>query len=412
MHAIPTEVRRLDHLGRVGPWRDLADLTARIAEVLHGPLVVVSPHHAPLAAAGAGASTLAERLGEDPARAALRLAARSPQPVRIGGGRDDVVVALRVGVTGDHLGYLATLLPAGRADVAFEVLREAATVIAIELLVEERICRAVEADEREVFLDLVEGRALVRIAPRASRLGFDLARPHIPLVCRSAPPAVPSSLDRLPAALMEALVESFSASTGGGVPRPLIGHLGERELLAFLPTSDERLAESVGAAVLQRTEALGRPVTIGIGRPCDSPETFSENTARARWAAEILELGALAGSMASFDHLGVYALLFQADHAGELDKFIRRWIGVLIDYDTRRHADLTNTLAVFLEGRGLRQAASRLMIHVSTLKYRIKRINEILALDYHDPEINFNLQLALRLHKVTPARTSRLSAIP
>jgi len=30
MHAIPTEVRRLDHLGRVGPWRDLADLTARI----------------------------------------------------------------------------------------------------------------------------------------------------------------------------------------------------------------------------------------------------------------------------------------------------------------------------------------------------------------------------------------------
>src|SRR5207249_232031 len=115
MHAIPTEVRRLDHLGRVGPWRDLADLTARIADVLHGPLVVVSPHHAPLAAAGAGASTLAERLGEDPARAALRLAARSPQPVRIGGGKDDVVVALRVGVAGDHLGYLATLLPAGRA---------------------------------------------------------------------------------------------------------------------------------------------------------------------------------------------------------------------------------------------------------------------------------------------------------
>ncbi|HMC04646.1 MAG TPA: transcriptional regulator, partial [Actinomycetota bacterium] len=75
--------------------------------------------------------------------------------------------------------------------------------------------------------------------------------------------------------------------------------------------------------------------------------------------------------MASFDHLGVYALLFQADHAGELDKFIRRWIGVLIDYDARRHADLTNTLAVFLEGRGLRQAASQLMIHVSTLKYRI-----------------------------------------
>jgi DNA-binding PucR family transcriptional regulator len=80
---------------------------------------------------------------------------------------------------------------------------------------------------------------------------------------------------------------------------------------------------------------------------------------------------------------------------------MRRWIGALIDYDEKRNADLVTTLGALLEGRGLRQAAEQLVIHVSTLKYRIKRINEILGLDYHDPEIAFNLQLAVRLYRIS-----------
>lgn len=410
MHAIPTEVRRLDHLGRVGTWTDLQDLTMRIADVLGGPLVVLSPQLRPMAAAGEAASMLARRAAEDPLREALRLATCAPDPFRIGGSRDDVVVASRIAVTGDLLGYLVTSLPAQRADMAIGALREACFMMAIELMVEERISRAAEADERELFLDLVEGRGLVRIVPRASRLGFDLARPHTPLLCRAS--QAKASPIGLPALLAEALLESFPSPPEPGGQRPLVGRIGERELLAFLPTTDERVVERVGAAILRRAGEQGPPVTIGVGRPCDCPQNFSEHAAQARWVAEILQMGATSRSMASFDELGVYALLFHADHTGELEKFIRRWIGVLIDYDERRNADLTRTLAALLEGRGLRRAAEQLVIHVSTLKYRTKRINDILALDYHDPEIAFNLQLALRLHKVTRARIGRQAAIP
>jgi len=95
------------------------------------------------------------------------------------------------------------------------------------------------------------------------------------------------------------------------------------------------------------------------------------------------------------------ALLFKVDRAAELEEFMRRWLGPLIDYDEKRHADLTLTLGALLEGRGLRHAAEQLVIHVSTLKYRIKRIHEILALDYHDPEIAFNLALAVRLYRIS-----------
>ncbi len=256
-------------------------------------------------------------------------------------------------------------------------------------------------DEREVFLDLVEGKALSRIAARAGRLGFDLGRPHPPLACRAGRPAMPASTDRAMTALRDALLDSFAAAVPAGGPRLLLGGVQGRNLLAFLPTDDHRLVTQVGLSTLRRAGASGVTATIGIGPLCTSPGDFLENAERARWAAEILQLADLSRPMASFEELGVYTLLFKVDHPYELERFMRRWIGVLIDYDAKRNADLTITLAALLDGRGLRQAAEQLVIHVSTLKYRIKRINEILALDYHDPEIAFNLQLAVRLFKIS-----------
>jgi hypothetical protein len=261
--------------------------------------------------------------------------------------------------------------------------------------------RAARADEHEVFLDLVEGKALARIAARAGRLGFDLARPHTPLACRADRRTGCVRINRGVARLEDTVRATFDACFPGGGHRPLIGGIGQHELLAFLPTSDPLLIERVGDAIVRRATALGEPVTVGTGPSCQAPETFSENAKRARWTAEILEWVDGSRRVASFEELGVYALLFNADRPGELEQFMRRWIGVLIDYDEHRKADLTLTLGALLEGRGLRQAAQQLVIHVSTLKYRIKRINEILALDYHDPEIAFNLQLAVRLFKIT-----------
>ena len=254
-------------------------------------------------------------------------------------------------------------------------------------------------DEREIFLDLVDGKALSRIAARAGRLGFDLGRPHTPLACRAARPSVSGSIDRTMMALREALVDAFGSTAPGGGTRLLMGRVQPRELVAFVPTDDADVLTRIGLATLRR--AGGRTTTIGVGPRCTSPADYAQNAERARWAAQILELDDIDRPMASFDDLGVYTLLFKVDRPHELEAFMRRWIGALIDYDEKRNADLTVTLAALLEGRGLRQAAEQLVIHVSTLKYRIKRINEILRLDYHDPEIAFNLGLAVRLFKIS-----------
>src|SRR5262245_26705576 len=77
------------------------------------------------------------------------------------------------------------------------------------------------ADEREIFLDRVDGKALSRIATRAGRLGFDLTRPHTPLACRPGRPARPGPPDRAVAALRAALLDSFAAAGPAGGPRLL-----------------------------------------------------------------------------------------------------------------------------------------------------------------------------------------------
>jgi DNA-binding PucR family transcriptional regulator len=104
--------------------------------------------------------------------------------------------------------------------------------------------------------------------------------------------------------------------------------------------------------------------------------------------------------VSSFDDLGVAALLFQVDDHTDLEQFVQRWIGSLVAYDTDHGTHLTETLRVLLETRSLRATAETLFVHKSTLKYRIKRINELLDGDYQDPETFFNLQVALRIDQM------------
>lgn len=61
-------------------------------------------------------------------------------------------------------------------------------------------------------------------------------------------------------------------------------------------------------------------------------------------------------------------------------------------------ADLFHTLETYVDegGNGV-QTAERLMIHRSTLNYRLARISEISGMDLSDPAVRMNLQVAIKL---------------
>jgi len=81
----------------------------------------------------------------------------------------------------------------------------------------------------------------------------------------------------------------------------------------------------------------------------------------------------------------------------DVDRFVREWLGSLLDYDQRRKAELVQTLTQYLEHGGNYDAtAAELSVHKSTLKYRLQRIRELTGLELNDPDVHFNLQLATR----------------
>src|SRR5262249_3402183 len=90
-------------------------------------------------------------------------------------------------------------------------------------------------------------------------------------------------------------------------------------------------------------------------------------------------------------------LLSEVPNTAGVERFIRSWLGALLDYDARKHSDLIDTLTEYLECGGSYDAAARsLSVHRNTLKYRLQRIRELSGHDLSCPDPRFNPQLATR----------------
>lgn len=103
----------------------------------------------------------------------------------------------------------------------------------------------------------------------------------------------------------------------------------------------------------------------------------------------------------SFEQLGVYRILDTGQNRAEMRAFVQEWLGPLLDYDRTKNSDLVRTLSQYLEcGGNYDETAAALIIHRSTLRYRLGRIKEITGLDLHDVNNRLNLHLAARAWQV------------
>jgi DNA-binding PucR family transcriptional regulator len=80
-----------------------------------------------------------------------------------------------------------------------------------------------------------------------------------------------------------------------------------------------------------------------------------------------------------------------------LQSFTERLLGPLAEYDTRHHAELLPTLRSFLACDGSWSAcASRMYVHVNTVRYRIGRIEALTGRDLSALADRVDFFLALR----------------
>jgi purine catabolism regulator len=169
------------------------------------------------------------------------------------------------------------------------------------------------------------------------------------------------------------------------------------------------LAERVGARV--GTE-LAAPVNVGVGRPVTGGEarrTFHE----ARCALEALAFAAApaednrangsaspsikAPRVATYKDLGSFQLLLSLQDDESLKLFCDSILGPIEASEGHYGGELMRSLEAFIEENGQwERAARRLYCHRHTLRYRIRRVEELTGRNLASARDRIEFWLALR----------------
>ena len=137
---------------------------------------------------------------------------------------------------------------------------------------------------------------------------------------------------------------------------------------------------------------------MAVADRCERPDDYAPAFEVARDSIELMLKLGRGGAVVGTSELGPYGLLLRASTRDDLEAFARRTLRPLIDHDRAHGGDLLHTLRAFLEeDRVQRRAAARCFVHVNTIVYRVRRIEELLGVDLGDPAAVFDITLALRI---------------
>ena len=348
------------------------DITAALAELLGGWVVLLGDE-GELLSHSDGSSQ------QDPDLTALEANPAVRETIRTGRlAHDGTTWAIGVQAAHSQLGVLV-LGGVEHLDQSDQrTLERAAVVSALVLLFERAAADAEQRVRTDLVSDLITGRGdTSALQARARASGVDPTRPHVVLVATAG--------DDVP---RRTLLMSAHAAAG---PGSIAGEHDGR-VVALVPSEDP---QGAAAELARRLRRLGS-ITVGGAGPVRAPEDVPASWAEAaRTSAALCALG-MGGTGASAAHLGFAGLVVGNDP--DVDGYVRRHLGPLLDYDERRGAELVKTLAAYFDaGTSPRHAATALHVHVNTVSQRLDRISALLGAQWQHPRQSLELQLALRL---------------
>ena len=141
-------------------------------------------------------------------------------------------------------------------------------------------------------------------------------------------------------------------------------------------------------------------LSVGISAPAEGVAALSGALHEAGSARRLAALRATtAVSVVTSDEVASHELLLATVPGSVLRSFRQRMLGPLISYDERHRAELLPTLREFLACSGSwNHCAARMYVHVNTVRYRIRRIEELTGRDLSslDDQVDFFLALRVR----------------
>ncbi|WP_289138275.1 CdaR family transcriptional regulator [uncultured Brevibacillus sp.] len=393
---------------------DMDELADVIGDLLQNPITVEDADHKLIAYSSHGDST-------DQARWSTIMGRRVPEkvltrlwkdgvfqelltqddPVHIP-AKDEVGLGKRVAIAirrgNDVLGYIwaqEVNRPITRDDD--EILRQAAKA-AVSRLIQRQGKRKAEEQRRKEFLwELLLGNhhSEVIIRQKAESLQMHLAPSY--LIC-----IIEAAGLRLDQYLYPLLMRDKLFWVVDGPQIILLIGLTEpkkEKSNVLIRKVEQFLSDSLGK--LETYVSVGQ-VIAGYGRGYKSYTEIVKSYQEALHAVKIKKLfpREIAG-IHGYHELGIYRYLLKCKQWDEEQGYENERLEVLKQYDRDNQTAMQETLETFLDAAGkVNVTAQRLHIHINTLSYRLRRIEEIMQVDLENMNQRTSLYLELKMAKL------------
>ena len=306
-------------------------------------------------------------------------------------GESHTITAAPAIVEGEALAWVVLRTRSEASEIERAAIEHAALLTALELL-REKTTLEVETRLRGGLLEELFSGAFSEdmTLKQGLALGFDLTAPSRVLL------AEPASEDATRADV-EAIYGVALERARAWRSACMVTVRGNSVVIIGQESDDEQehphLENDIFEAVSTRLPRVS--VNVACGTRCDSLSSYRASYTAARRGLDLLHRMDRSGAVFSFRDAGVEHLLLQTTEPEIIVDFTSKYVQPLDDYDRNHMSQLRKTLEVFYSSQmNLEETARRLHIHVSTLRYRLTRIEELLGVDPRG-KARLDIELAL-----------------
>ncbi|MDP9241792.1 MAG: PucR family transcriptional regulator ligand-binding domain-containing protein [Actinomycetota bacterium] len=361
--------------------KGIEGIASSVASVIKGWALLLDLHGLPMAATSKAAEARADRVWEE-------LGTSRPQGTGFSltlVDRGHHIWIQPVGPQGRVEAFLAVGKPEALTQFDRIVAGHALSLFAIELAKSRAVAEAERRLQGDFFESLMRGGLSASEAARGlARFGFD----------KGAKVAVVSFEAGRSEDLAWAAEDLFSRAGGGFLISPSAA--GAHVLLA---ADSDRDLEQVRKTL---EEKLGSEVRAGAGGAVDVADA-AKSLREARYALQVCRLEGW--NSAGFKDLGTYRLLLSMTEPDALRAFAESLLAPIDGYDHDHGGELASSLRAFLANNARWEtAAAELYVHRHTLRYRMRKVEELTGRDLSSSFDRMEFWLALRARELLTAQ--------
>lgn len=338
------------------------------------------------------------------ARDAVAAGRVEPQSLRLDDGSQRAQIAARIealDVDGQPVGALVIFPESGEGggDLQRLLLDSVKFALSVQMMRSVIRFRFETRTLTELFFEIVERRwrDADDIVQRSRRLGLALGTPAR-MIAADFPdgptPPADISVDCHHAVTRLARQMNLSINViavGGG-------------LVCLVPEGKSEGAERATKLAHRMVEVLrhsfNREPIVVLGGVCDGLESYPKEWERCWRMIRIARSFGRSGTLSAFD-FGPMPMLIGAAESADVRGFVDGAIGTVIAHDRKHNTPYLETLAAYLrEGCRAQACADAMGLHVTTLRYRLSRIQDLFGIDPETADKRFAIELAIRLYGV------------